>query len=155
MAGSRQPIDLVLAKNKKHLSKAEIEQRRSSELKVDLKNITIPKYLPSRLQKEFEVIAHKLLKLNIMTELDEDCLANYLLAKDRYLKYTKMLNKVIKEKKDFKLMESLTSMQDKALKQCRALGNDLGFSITARCKLIMPVVPPEPKKNKLLEKFAD
>ena len=32
MAGQRQPIDLVIAKGKKHLTKEEIAKRKSSEL---------------------------------------------------------------------------------------------------------------------------
>lgn len=33
MAGQRQPIELVLAKGSKHLTKKEIEERKSSEVK--------------------------------------------------------------------------------------------------------------------------
>lgn len=155
MAGQKQPIEVVIAKGKKHLSKKEIETRRNSELKVDLKDIQVPKYLSAKLKKEFEDLAMKLLDINIMTELDEDCLANYLMAKERYLKFSKMLNKATKEK-DIRSMESLTSMQDKALKQCRAFGNDLGLSITSRCKLVVPPPKDPPiKKNKFIEKFGN
>ena len=53
MARPRQPIELVLAKGKKNLTKAEIEQRRAQEIKVDFKNVTPPDYLPAKLRKEF------------------------------------------------------------------------------------------------------
>ena len=89
MARPRQPIEVIEARGKKHLTKAEIEERKNSELKVDLKNIEIPNYLSSKLKKEFEDIASKLLHVGIMTELDEDTLGRYLLAKEKYLKYTK------------------------------------------------------------------
>lgn len=83
-----------------------------------------------------------------MTELDEDCLTRYLLARQSYLQYTNMLNRAIR-KNDIAEMEKLATMQDKAFKQCRASGNDLGLSITSRCKLIMPDVnKEEPKVNK-------
>ena len=154
MAGQRQPIALVEAKGKKHLSKAEIEERQKSELRVDLKDVSAPAYLPVKLKREFEEIALKLLTVNIMTELDEDCLARYLLAKDFYLKYTKLLKEATKSK-NFSAMEKLSSMQDKAFKQCRSCGNDLGLSITSRCKLILPPSQDPPKKNKFLEKFGD
>ena len=151
---SRQPIELIEAKGKKHLTKAEIEERKSNELKVDLKDVEIPSYLPSKLKKEFEDISSKLLYVGIMTELDEDTLGRYLLAKEKYLKYTKLLNKAMRESDIFS-MEKLTSMQDKAFKQCRACANDLGLTIASRCKLVVPKSPDPPKKNKFLEKFGD
>ena len=147
MARPRQPIELVKAKGKKHLTKSEIKKREKSELKVDLKDVTVPDYLPSNLKKEFEDVARKLLKIGIMTELDEDCLARYLLSKQSYLLYTSMLNKAIK-KNNLVEMEKLTTMQDKAFKQCRACANDLGLTIGARCRLVMPVTEEKPKENK-------
>ena len=54
MARPRQPIELVEAKGKKHLTKAEIELRRKTELKVDLKDVSIPEYLPKKLKEELE-----------------------------------------------------------------------------------------------------
>ena len=147
MANEKQPIAVIKAKGKKHLTKAEIELREKTELKVDLKDVSIPGYLPKKLKEEFEDIASKLLKIGIMTELDEDCLARYLLSKQSYLLYTSMLNKAIK-KNNIAEMEKLTTMQDKAFKQCRASATDLGLTIGSRCKLVMPQVPEEPKTNK-------
>ena len=147
MANAKQPIAVIKAKGKKHLTKAEIELREKTELKVDLKDVSIPGYLPKKLREEFEDIASKLLKIGIMTELDEDCLARYLLSKQSYLLYTSMLNKAIK-KNNIAEMEKLTTMQDKAFKQCRASATDLGLTIGSRCKLVMPQVPEEPKTNK-------
>ena len=51
-------------------------------------------------------------------------------------------------KSDIYEMEKLATMQDKAFKQCRASGNDLGLSITSRCKLVMPEKTEDPKPNK-------
>ena len=147
MARPRQPIELVKAKGKKHLTKAEIEARERSELKVDLKNISIPEYLPKKLKDEFEEIAFKLLEIGVMTELDEDCLARYLLSKQSYLQYTVMLNKATNSNK-ISEMEKLMTMQDKAFKQCRASATDLGLTIASRCKLVMPEVKESPKTNK-------
>lgn len=147
MARPRQPIELVEAKGKKHLTKAEIELRRKTELKVDLKDVSIPEYLPKKLKEEFEDIAFKLITIGVMTELDEDCLARYLLSKQSYLQYTNMLAKATRNNK-INEMEKLMSMQDKAFKQCRASANDLGLTIASRCKLVMPVVEEKPKENK-------
>lgn len=153
MPKAKQPIKLIEAKGKKHLSKAEKEFRENSELKVDLKNIKIPKYITGNLKREFEDIASKLLKVGIMTELDEDCLARYLIAKKNYIAYTRMLNKGPK-KYDIDELSKISSMQDKAYKQCRSSASDLGLSISSRCKLIMPPEPPRQKENKF-SKFLE
>lgn len=147
MARPRQPIEVIKAKGKKHLTKAEIEARQKTELKVDLKNIQVPVYLRGKLIKEFKEIASKLLDIGVMTELDEDCLARYLISKESYLKYTDMLNEFTRQNKILE-MEKLLTMQDKAFKQCRACANDLGLTIASRCKLVVPEVKEKPKENK-------
>ena len=151
----KEPVELVLAKGKKHLSKAEIEERKATEVKVDLVDIKAPSYLTEEQSKEFEILAFKLKHINIMTELDEDCLARYLLSKRNYLKITRKLNSII-TKKDVKVSEidGLISIQDKLFKQCRSAAGDLGLSISSRCKLIVPVDPTPPKKNKF-DKFSN
>ena len=146
-ARPRQPIELIQAKGKKHLTKAEIEARKNSELKVDLKDVKAPEYLSKELKIEFDDIANKLLHVGIMTELDEDLLAMYLLSKQSYIQYTKLLAKANK-KLDIVEMEKLLSMQDKAFKQTMASANGLGLTISSRCKLVMPKVEEKPKENK-------
>lgn len=147
MARPRQPIELIEAKGRKHLTKAEKEARKNSELKVDLKEVSAPDYLPKKLVEEFNDIASKLLQIGIMTELDEDCLARYLLAKQNYLQYTSLLTKATKSN-NIQAMEKLSTMQDKAFKQTRAAASDLGLTIASRCKLVMPKTEEPPKVNK-------
>ena len=153
MARPRQPVDLLIHKGKKNLTKAEIEQRRREELKVPFTDVSPPDYLPEKLQKEFNEIADKLLRLKIMTELDEDTLARYLLSKQQYLQFTSLLNKAAREGR-LGEMERLSRLQDKAFKQCRSGAIDLGLTISSRCKLVVPNVEP-PKQNKFMQKFGD
>ena len=153
MARPRQPVDLLIHKGKKNLTKAEIEQRRKEELKVPFTDVSPPDYLPEKLQKEFNEIADKLLRLKIMTELDEDTLARYLLSKQQYLQFTSLLNKAAREGR-LGEMERLSRLQDKAFKQCRSGAIDLGLTISSRCKLVVPSVEP-PKQNKFMQKFGD
>lgn len=141
MAGPRQPIELVIAKDKKHLTKEEIEKRKSTELKAPIGNIEPPDYLPEKLWTEFNDIANKLIKINIMTELDVDLLARYLLSKQAYLALTSKYLKAI-GKGDVQ-SEKLSVMQDKAFKQCQAAARDLGLTIGSRCKLVIPKTEEE------------
>lgn len=154
----KQPIDLIIAKGKKHLSKQEIEERKKQEIQVNFTDVNPPEYLTDEQKKEFLRISHILLVTGIMTELDEECLAHYLVANTNYIFYTKQLrtlnNKLAKARSDTKIKEYMAKIdlyltyQDKALKQCRACGNDLGLSISSRCRLILPPTKEEPKKNK-------
>lgn len=153
MARPRKPIDLIVHEGKSHYTKEQIEERRAQELKVDFKNVQAPDYLPAKFKTEFDEIAAKLLHLNIMTELDEDTLARYLLAKQQYLQYTSMLSKA-SQKGDLDAMEKISRLQDKAFKQSRSCAMDLGLTIASRCKLVVPKKEP-PKQNKFLQKFGN
>ena len=147
MARPRQPIELIEAKGRAHFTKTQIEERRKSELKVNLTDIQVPDYLPDKLKDEFIDVSSKLLKLNIMTELDEDTLARYLLAKQQYLQYTSLLSKATRQG-NMGEVEQISRLQDKAFKQCRAGAIDLGLTISSRCRLVVPKNDEEPKINK-------
>jgi len=97
MAGRpREPVDLLIAKGKKHLTKDEIEERKEQEIEVPFVDIEPPEYLKGKKRiAEFNHYADMLLKIGIFTELDVDVLAQYILAKELYLTYTKQLEKVM------------------------------------------------------------
>lgn len=99
MAGRpREPVDLIKAKGKKHLTKAEYEERKNSELQVPFTDVEPPDYLTAKQKREFTQIADQLLELNIMTELDVNVLAQYCIAKTLYLDYSDQLKKVMAKK---------------------------------------------------------
>lgn len=156
----KQPIDLIIAKGKKHLTKAEIEERRSTEIHTNYIDVKPPDYLNEKQKEEFYKITEILLDIGIITELDEDCLAHYLISNSNYVDYTQTLNKLNAKLKNAKKLEKkkeymsqidlYLTYQDRALKQCRACANDLGLSISSRAKLVMP----QPKEEKKENKFA-
>jgi len=154
MARPREPINLVVAKGKKHLTKEEIEERQKSEIKVDLIDVKPPDYLPEQLKIEFEEYAEKLLHVGIMTELDEDCLARYLLARQLYLKYTSKLtqSKIIN---NIEKSEKIMKLQSKAFSQCQTCATSLGLTISSRCRLVVPEpkgkAPPDNKFKKFIK----
>lgn len=148
MTNRKQPIDLIIAKGKKHLTKAEIERRRNEEINVPFTEIKPPKYLDTKQKKKFKEIAGKLQAVGIWTELDEDNLGRYLVAQDLYLTYTEAINQTIKEN-NLVLLKELQAMQDKAYRQAQTCARDLGLTISSRCKLVVPETKKEePKKNK-------
>lgn len=92
MAGRpRKPVAI----NKKHFSKAERDQRESEELVVPFTDVAPPDYLTAKQKKEFNEYAEMLVKLNIFTELDVDVLAQFCIAKELYIGYSKQVKKVL------------------------------------------------------------
>lgn len=161
MAGPRQPINLVIAKGNKHLTKAEIEDRRAREVQPCTDEIVPPKYLTAVQKKRFNVLAGQLMKINIMGETDVDTLARYVSAQDLYEKATRDLRalKPPKETGDqerdmalmalhYKIQEDLLKQQDRFFKQAQTVASSLGLTITSRCKLEVPVAEEAPKVNK-------
>lgn len=148
MGRNKQPIELVIANGKKHLTKDEINFRRDSEVKPITDDIRAPSYLTAKQKKQFDEIASKLIKLKIMGETDVDALARYIISNDLYLNAVKQLRK--KEvQKDVDTLSKWSNLQDKFFKQCRTCASDLGLTISSRCKLVIPEINKEtPKKNK-------
>ena len=76
MAGygkQREPIDLIIAKGKKHLTKEEIAERRNSEINIDdYKNVKAPSYLSKKQKNEFTEIATKLVDIGTGTTMPEN-----------------------------------------------------------------------------------
>ena len=149
MARPRQPIDLIVAKGKKHLSKAEIEERRKQEVKASDDNIEAPSYLPNNLKEEFNKIAYELQRINIMTNLDVDTLARFVISKAMYLKLTSDIMKDSDLLQDVKVLNN----QDKLFKQCRASAMDLGLTISSRCRLVIPTVEKQKKELSLEDRL--
>lgn len=151
MARPRQPINLLEAKGKKHLTKAEIEERRSTEVTASDDNIVAPEYLTVKQKREFDKIAKQLVDIKIMANLDCDALARFIIAKDQYVKFTKIVRKIPDDWKLINSLDKATLIQDRAFKQCQAAASDLGLTITSRCKLIIP--KKEEKQESKWDKF--
>lgn len=148
MARPRQPVELVIAKGKKHLSKEEIKKRRESEIQPIADEIVAPSYLTKRQRDEFYKISEQLEKLKIMGETDVDALARYIVSRDLYVKLTKQLAKAEILQNPLTL-DAYMKNQDRAFKQCRSSAMDLGLTISSRCRLVVPKINEEqPKQNK-------
>ena len=176
MGKQKEPIDLLLMKGKKNLTKQEIEERRNSEVQAPANNIKPPSYLSKKQKEEFEELAAELVALNIFSNLDCGELARYVTAHTMYARYTGQLNRLPRKKENrlrelrarlaeeagelldekaamddidlvIDLETKLAALQNKFFIQCEQTARALGLNITSRCKLVIPK-PQEPKKNK-------
>lgn len=152
MAGKRQPTALVIAKGKKHLTKAEIKERLSGEIVPIADNIIAPDYLTKKQKEEFYTIAEQLKRLKIIGETDVDALARYVTANSLYVEAVKkMRSKEVKA--DPTLFDAWAKIQERYFKQCRSSANDLGLSISSRCRLVVPEAKDALKKENKFSKF--
>ena len=174
MARPRQPIELVIAKGKKNLTKAEIEERRATEPQICTDGIVAPAYLTAKQKKSFDRLAGQLQKINIMGETDVDALARYVTAQSQYEAAAKDLRALQKQKpkepaggdpeEDAKYMgmlgiwltcqENLDKRVDRYFKQAQTAAAALGLTISSRCKLVVPV-KSEPEKVNKFAKFGE
>lgn len=140
MARPREPVDLIKYKGRKHLTEDEYEERKESEVDVPFVDVQPPSYLKKKQKEKFMDIAKKLLAIGIMTELDVDMLAMYILSHDLYLSYTKTIAQLIKIN-DIAGLKDVQNMQDKAFRQAHTAARALGLTITDRCRIVIPNPP--------------
>ena len=165
MARPRQPVDLIIANGRKNLTKAEIEERRRSEVAPCADDLTPPSYLTAAEKRHFTKLAGQLDKIKIMGETDVETLARYVSAQTLYENAVKDLRKLGKEqpkredydsRDDFlamydiwtKAAETVAKLQDRYFKQAQAAAASLGLTISSRCKLVAPVKDEAQPANK-------
>lgn len=138
MPGPRQPTDVVKSNGRKHLSKAEEAERRSREVKVPPAKIAKPpRWLPEWLKKDFRTLGKKLIATGLYTELDADTLGRYLVAQHQWVAATRELNDAL-DAQDLEQAAAWGRVQDRHFKQARNCANDMGLSVTSRCRLVVP-----------------
>lgn len=157
MSRERQPTDLLLLKGRKHLSRAEEADRRSMEVNAPpAKAAKPPKWLPETLKKEFRSLGKKLISLGIYSDLDADALGRYLVAHHQWLIATGEVEKALTasdpsllssgqniRRPNLTQAEAWGGVQDMYFKQARTCANDLGLTVTSRCRLVLPKREPE------------
>jgi len=161
----RQPVELLIKKGKKHLTKAEIEDRKKTEAKVKTEKIVAAKYLSRSQVTEFNKIAKSLQEIG-MTHLDSNILSMYLKSQENYIRNTKLLDAQYKQMETaekmgnyeqsveiFQTIKTIIDEQRKDVSLCKTLGSELGLSVSSRCRLIMPKSSDDKPKVNKFDKF--
>lgn len=143
MGRRKQPVALVVANGKKHLTKAEKERRRAEEVNIPptLQYCPAPDYLFEwpRLVERFNAIAvmlHELMPQNF-GEPDAEVLARYVVAEASFELYTSKLMSALMAD-DLEAHKALHMEQNRAFTQAQAAASVLGLTVTSRCKLVVP-----------------
>lgn len=173
MAGQKQPIAVLKAKGKKHLTKAEIESREKSEIVAPDDNIEPPGYLSAKQKKIFQKLADELIEIKLVANIDCEALARLVIAQEQFVEITKEIKKTplmldipvyeIKENPETgeeesvqvgtrrvvnKVRDHLMVIQDRCMKQCRQGASDFGMTVSSRCRLAVPKAKDELPENK-------
>ena len=155
MPGTRQPLALLEAKGKKHLSRAERAQRQAEEVRLPKPaKIPPPAWLLEELKKQFRSLTKQLIEADMgVAQLDQDAIARYLIAQAQYEAAVQLTQQAL-EQQDEKLAAEWSGVQDRFFKQARACANDMGLTLTSRCRLIAPPAAKEPE-NPFLQLLAE
>ncbi|MEG1778234.1 MAG: phage terminase small subunit P27 family, partial [Angelakisella sp.] len=138
----------------RHYSKAQLLERERSEIPAPpAQNLMPPSYLPPMLAEKFRKLAPVLAAIGVLSELDGDALARYLIAENNYLRVTSRLTSEI-NRGNIADADKWSSMQDRFFKQCRAAGSDLGLTVSGRGRLVLPPAPDEPGTEGEAELFG-
>lgn len=140
MPGPRQPTDVIEANGRKHLSRAEAAERRRGEAKVDHpKTAKPPKWLPESLKKDFRALGKRLIAAGLYTDLDADTLGRYLVAQHQWLIATQQAEIALATRPpDRERADAWGRVQERYFKQARNCANDMGLTVTSRCRLVVP-----------------
>jgi P27 family predicted phage terminase small subunit len=164
MARPREPIRLIQAKGRKHLTKQEISERQRSELPaVCPQDVKPPAFLTAAQKKRFSQIAEQLSELKILGETDTDALARYVTAESLYEDAVRTLRKLSKQKPDgdsakayldyLKGIDIAQRSQDRLFRQAQSAARELGLTISARCRLVVPQQNPDAQNENKFAKF--
>lgn len=143
MPRPRQPTDTL----KKHLSQAEKAERRAQELTLPpAEKATPPKWLgrgfdentAKSLKAEFRKLGKQLIDVGLYADLDADTLAHYLVARHQW----EMAAVAAEEALSMGLAgakpaSAWSSIQEKYFSAARKCANELGLTLTSRCKLVI------------------
>ena len=179
MAGKKQPLAVIQANGRKHLTKAEIELRKAQELHPAADKVAPPAWLDTKQKKRFKELAAQLIDLKIMTNLDCEALARLVKVESDYIAMAQVIDALplMVEKRRYKtdldgkpeidpdngekIVETrmvvneeraaLLQQQDKLWKQCRQGATDFGLTIAGRCRLVAPKAKEEKPENKFLK----
>lgn len=152
MGNPKMPVDLLVFKGKKHLTKQEIEERKEAEVKPNVDKIKPPAYLTTAQKKEFNKIAKELQAIGIISNLDVDSLARLIQVQELYLKVMEQVQTLSPLDEEFGL---LLKHQDKLFKSVRSAAKDLGLTIVDRCRISVPKPKEEKPKSEADKRFGD
>ncbi|MFR8529103.1 MAG: hypothetical protein ACLVDP_19205 [Flavonifractor plautii] len=156
MPGPRQSLEVLEGKGRKHLSRSERAQRAAGEVRpAPPKQLRAPEYLTAELKEQFRALARQLKELGSAQRpglrhpgplpVSPAELSGRHPGGDRPPAGAERADgsRVI----DTEALDVATRIQDRFFKQCRGCANDMGLTVTSRCRLVLPESARPPEEN--------
>lgn len=152
MPRPRQKLSVLEANGRKHLSKNEKAQRAAGEVELPKPaKMRVPKWLPEYLKADFRALAKELLAADMgAAQLDRDTVGRYIVAQHQFTAACRLVQDAL-DQQDPDLVIKWTKAQKSYFEQARACSNDMGMTITSRCRLVLPHQPDKPEENPFLQ----
>ena len=152
MPGPRQRLSVLEANGRKHLTKTEKAQREAGEVNLPKPaKMRVPKWLPEYLKADFRALAKELLAADMgAAQLDRDTVGRYIVAQHQFTAACRMVQDAL-DQQDPDLVNKWTKAQKSYFEQARACANDMGMTITIRCRLVLPKQPDNGEENPFLK----
>lgn len=156
MSKARKPVAALRASGSRHYSKQQLEEREAREVKAPpAKELAPPVYLTESQARKFRELAPILISMGVLSSLDADGLARYLIAEQNYLRATNRLTQAMNAGNTAEA-DKWSAMQDRFFRQCRAAGSDLGLTVSGRARLELPPgYEPEDMEGEEADLFGD
>ena len=110
------------------------------------KTVKVPKWVPEDLKKEFRALGRKLLAAGLYTDLDADTLGRYLVAQHQYILAAQEAEQAL-TRRDQEGADDWGKIQERYFKQARNCANDMGLTVTSRCRLVVPDAPQKGEED--------
>lgn len=152
MPRPRQKLSVLEANGRKHLSKAEKAQRAAGEVELPKPDkMRVPKWLPEKLKADFRALAKELLAADMgAAQLDRDTVGRYIVAQHQFAAACCMVQDAL-DQQNPDLVNKWTKAQKSYFEQARACANDMGMTITSRCRLVLPERKNNTEENPFLK----
>lgn len=136
------PQNVIEMRDRSHQTKAEKAERHASEPKTEkVKQVRAPDWLPKHLREEFAKLGRELNEVGLLSKLDFDILARYLMSRDAWIAAHHKARDAL-DMDDAKEAGTWSRVARTYFDQCQQCANSMGLTISSRCRLVVPK-PPE------------
>lgn len=136
------PQNVIEMRDRSHQTKAEKAARRASEPQTEkVKQMRAPVWLPEHLREEFSKLGRELNEVGLLSKLDFDILARYLMSRDAWVAAHLKARDAL-DMDDAKEAGTWSRVARTYFNQCQQCASSMGLTITSRCRLVVPK-PPE------------
>lgn len=147
------PQNVIEMRDRSHQTKAEKATRRASEPKTEkVKQVRAPVWLPEHLRDEFGKLGRELNEVGLLSKLDFDILARYLMSRDAWVA-AHIKSRDALDMDDAKEAGTWSRVARTYFDQCQQCASSMGLTITSRCRLVIPQPPKDETEDDPMTKM--